>query len=58
MDKYALSASAARNAYGFDDLCKVVRIYNPDASLDDLVALAEACSYEAVQARRDASSEG
>ena len=52
VDKYALSASAARSAYGFDDLSKVIRIYNPDATLEDLVSLAEACSYEAVQARR------
>ena len=51
-EKYALSASAAMNAYSFDDLVQVIRIYNPDADLNALCALAEACSYRAVQARR------
>ncbi len=51
-EKYALSTSAAMNAYNFDDLSKVIRVYNPDANLNALVALAEACSYRAVQARR------
>lgn len=51
-EKYALSTSAAMNAYNFDDLSKVIRAYNPDANLNALVALAEACSYRAVQARR------
>jgi len=51
-EKYALSNSAAMNAYNFDDLSKVIRVYNPDANLNALVALAEACSYRAVQARR------
>ncbi len=51
-EKYALSASAAMNAYNFDDLARVIRIYNPNANLNELVALAEACSYRAVQARR------
>jgi hypothetical protein len=52
LEKYALSSSAAMNAYNFDDLARVIRIYNPKADLNDLVALAEACSYRAVQARR------
>ena len=51
-EKYALSTSAAMNAYNFDDLSKVTKIYNPDADLNALCALAEACSYRAVQARR------
>ena len=55
LEKYALSASAAMNAYNFDDLSKVICIYNPDANLNELVALAEACSYRAVQARRGAN---
>ena len=53
-EKYALSTSAAMNAYNFDDLSRVIRIYNPDADLNALCALAEACSYRAVQARRAA----
>ena len=51
-EKYALSASAAMNAYNFEDLSRVVKIYNPDANLNELCALAESCSYRAVQARR------
>jgi len=54
-EKYALSSSAAKNAYNFDDLSAVIRIYNPDADLNTLIALAEACSYHAVEARRSAS---
>ena len=50
--KYTLSSSATKNAYSFSDLSRVIRIYNPDASLNDLVALAEACSFFAVEARR------
>ena len=52
LDKYTLSTSAAMNAYNFEDLAKVIKIYNNDASLNELVALAEACSYRAVLARR------
>ena len=56
LEKYSLSASATMNAYNFDDLSRVICIYNPNANLNELVALAEACSYRAVQARRGASS--
>ena len=52
VEKYALSTSASKNAYNFDDLSNVIRIYNPNANLPELVALAEACSYYAVEARR------
>ena len=52
VEKYTLSSSAAKNAYNFDDLSKVIIIYNGDADLAELVALAEACSYFAVEARR------
>ena len=51
-EKYALSTSAAMNAYNFDDLSHVIRLFNPEANLNSLVALAEACSYRAVRARR------
>ena len=54
LEKYALSASAAMNAYNFDDLAQVIRIFNPASDLNELVALAEACSYRSVQARRTA----
>ncbi|MBR0416518.1 MAG: hypothetical protein IJI56_01765 [Firmicutes bacterium] len=52
LDKYTLSTSAALNAYNFEDLANVVKIYNEGANLNELVALAEACSYRAVLARR------
>ena len=50
--KYTLSASAAKNAYNFDDLSRVIRLYNPEATLSELIALAEACSYFSVEVRR------
>ena len=52
VEKYTLSTSATKNAYNFDDLSNVIRIYNPNANLPELVALAEAFSYYAVEARR------
>ena len=52
IEKYTLSTSASKNVYNFDDLSKVIRLYNPNANLPELVALAEACSYYAVEARR------
>ena len=55
VEKYTFSSSEAMNAYNFDDLAHVIRIYNAEANLADLVALAEACSFEAVQARRNAA---
>ena len=52
VEKYALSSSTAKIAYNFDDLAAVIKLYNPDADLNSLIALAEACSYHAVEARR------
>ena len=52
VEKYTLSSSTAKNAYNFDDLAAVIKLYNPDADLNSLIALAEACSYHAVEARR------
>ncbi len=51
-EKYALSTSAAMNAYNFDDLSHVIRLFNPEANVNELIALAEACSFSAVRARR------
>lgn len=51
-EKYGLATSATKNAYNIDDLQKVICVYNKDARVYDLVALAEACSYEAVLSRR------
>jgi len=52
IEKYTLSQSATMNAYNFDDLSGIIKIYNSDASLNELIALAESCSYRAVLARR------
>lgn len=52
VEKYALASSASKNAYNFDDLSRVIKLYNADANLIELVALAEACSFFAVEARR------
>ncbi len=51
-NKYALSSSKTMNAYDFSDLSRVCRLFNPDATLSELVALAQDCSYEAAMARR------
>ena len=56
LEKYALSISANMIAYNFEDLSRVICIYNPDANLNELVALAEACSYQAVITRRSSSA--
>lgn len=50
--KYTLSSSASKSAYSFDDLTRIIKLYNPDANLVELAALAEACSFFAVEARR------
>ena len=52
VEKFSLATSASMNAYNFQDLAQICRLYNPNATLEDLVALAEACSYEDVVARR------
>ena len=50
--KHSLATSEAMPAYNFDDLAKVCRIFNPDCTLQELITLAEASSYEEVLARR------
>ena len=51
-DKYALSQSETMNAYNFGDLSSVCKVFNKDADLVHLIALAQASSYESVLARR------
>ena len=53
-EKYALSQSQTMNAYNFGDLSSVCRVFNKDADLVHLIALAQANSYEAVLVRRAA----
>ena len=52
-EKYALSQRETMNAYTFDDLKAVCKVFNKDADLVHLIALAQASSYEAVLARRE-----
>lgn len=51
-EKYALSAGIALNAYNYQDLADVMTVYNADANLDDLKALAGAYSFADALARR------
>ena len=54
-DKYTLSNSASMIAYSFGDLSQVCKLFNKDASLARLSALARANSYNDVLVRRRAS---
>lgn len=51
-EKYSLTSSIVINAYNYEDLRNVCKVFNPDATLDDLVKLAGAYTYEDVIARR------
>lgn len=49
---YGLTSGIYVNAYNADDLTKVIKEYNPNATMEDLVKLAGAYSVEDVKARR------
>ena len=49
--KYEYASNVTVVAYNYEDLYSICAERNPDATLDDLVALATACSFEDVQAR-------
>ncbi len=51
-EKYSLASSIEKVAYNYEDLQEVIKEFNPDASLADLMALAEAYTYEDALARR------
>lgn len=51
-EKYTLASSVEINAYNYEDLQKVIREFNPDASYDDLKALAEADTFKNALERR------
>jgi len=52
VEKYAMANSVVKIAYNYEDLEKVLKIYNPEATLEDLKALISACSYEDALRRR------
>ncbi len=41
------------NAYNYEDLRSVCKVFNPDANLEQLKELAKAYTYEDVLARRE-----
>ena len=51
-EKYTLASSIEINAYNYEDLQKVIVDYNPDASYEDLKALAEADTFKNALERR------
>ena len=51
-EKYSLASSISVNAYNYEDLQHVCKDYNPDASLEELISLAGAYTYEDALARR------
>lgn len=50
--KYALATGIYVNAYNYEDLGSVMRVYDETASFDRLKALTEAWTYEEAEARR------
>ncbi len=51
-EKYTLASSIEINAYNYEDLQKVIKEFNPDATYEDLKALAEADTFKAALERR------
>ncbi len=51
-EKYELASNVTTPAYNYEDLYSICCTYNPSASLEDLVSLASACSYDDAKARR------
>lgn len=51
-DKYALATGIYVNAYNYEDLGSVIKIYDETASFERLKALTESWTYEEAEARR------
>ncbi len=52
VEKYSLASSIAINAYNYEDLQNVCRLYNPDATLGQLQELALSYTFEDAKERR------
>ncbi len=52
-EKYSMATSVVTNAYNYEDLGKVCKVFNPDASLKDLEDLISAYTFEDANARRN-----
>jgi len=55
VEKYSLANSVVTNAYNYEDLGKVCKVYNPEATLEDLKELTAAYSFEDALQRRGES---
>ena len=51
-EKYTLASSIEINAYNYEDLQKVISLFNPEATYEDLKALAEADTFKNALERR------
>ena len=52
-EKYSIASGIYVNAYNYEDLRSVCKVFNPDANLEQLKELAKAYTYEDVLARRE-----
>lgn len=55
IEKYSLASGIYVNAYNYNDLQSACKVYNPNASLEDLRKLTDAYSYEEASERRKAN---
>lgn len=51
-DQYALATGIYVNAYNYEDLCSVMKVYDKKADFEKLKALTEAYTWEEAEARR------
>ena len=51
-EKYSLANSVVKNAYNYEDLGKVCKVFNPDATMEELKDLIAAYTYEDALTRR------
>ena len=52
LEKYSLASGIYVNAYNYNDLQSACKVYNSNASLEDLRKLTDAYSFEAASERR------
>ena len=52
IEKYSLASGIYVNAYNYNDLQSACKVYNPNASMEDLRKLTDAYSFEAASERR------
>ncbi len=52
-DQYALATGVYVNAYNYEDLCSVMKVYDESASFEKLKTLTEAYTREEAESRRE-----